>query len=429
MEVTNRLEPDMESDRVWSVGELNGRVKSLLESQIGNCWVRGEVSNLRRQASGHNYFSLKDQAGQVRAVLFRGDASRQATLPEDGAQVLVFGEISVYEPQGSYQLIVRHVMLDGAGQLRMEFERLKGQLASEGLFDEDRKRRIPDMPFRIGFVTSPTGAAVRDFISVLRRRGWRGELLVLPAKVQGEDAPNELIEALRIARDLKGLDLLVIGRGGGSVEDLWAFNDESLVRAIATFPIPVISAVGHQIDFVLTDFVSDLRAETPSAAAEIVSNGFLKASERCQRCSDGLDSAIDRRLDEFRGEFRWLADKLRVASPAAKVENLSLRVDDLANRIANCLLDASSLARKHLSAFETKFALVDPGNRLRLERAKMDGLEKRLRSGSLESTLRRGFALVSDMDGRPVARREVLEPGQEARIRFVDGEVTTRLLE
>ncbi|MFP6854205.1 MAG: exodeoxyribonuclease VII large subunit [Opitutales bacterium] len=429
MDAINRLEPDLESDRVWSVGELNGRVKSLLENQIGACWVRGEVSNLRRQASGHNYFSLKDQAGQVRAVLFRGDASRQATLPEDGAQVLVFGEISVYEPQGSYQLIVRHVMLDGTGQLRMEFERLKGQLASEGLFDEDRKRKIPNLPYRIGFATSPTGAAVRDFISVLRRRGWRGELLVLPAKVQGEGAPNELIDALRIARDLKGLDLLVIGRGGGSVEDLWAFNDESLVREIAKFPIPVISAVGHQIDFVLTDFVSDLRAETPSAAAEIVSNGFLKASERCQRCADGLDSVICRGLDESRGEVRWLTDKLRAVSPVAKLENLSLRVDDLANRIANCLLDASSLARKRLSVWETKFAFVDPGNRLRLERAKMDGLEKRLRSGSLESTLRRGFALVSDTDGRPVARREVLEPGQEARIRFVDGEVTTRLLE
>ena len=428
MDATSRFEPDLESERIWAVGELNGRIKRLLEGEIGNCWVRGEVSNLRRQASGHNYFSLKDQDGQVRAVLFRGDASRQETLPEDGAQVLVFGEVSVYEPQGSYQIIVRHVMLDGAGQLRVEFERLKRKLAEEGLFDDDRKRHIPDMPRRIAFVTSPTGAAVKDFISILRRRGWRGEVIVVPSKVQGDEAPVELLEGLRISRELKDLDLVVIGRGGGSAEDLWAFNDETLIREIAAFPVPVISAVGHQIDFVLSDFVADLRSETPSAAAEIVSNGFLKANERWRRCADGLDSAIHRGLDERGAEIRWLADKLRSASPAAKVENLSLRVDDLGNRLANCLRDASSMARRRLSVWETKFALADPGNRLRLERAKMDGLEKRLQSGSLESTLRRGFALVSDTDGRSVARREALQSGQEARIRFIDGEVDTRIL-
>ena len=429
MDATSKLEPDFDSERVWSVAELNGRIKRLLEGEMGNCWVRGEVSNLRQQASGHNYFSLKDQSGQIRAVLFRGDATRQQTLPEDGAQVVVFGQISVYEPQGSYQIIVRHVMLVGTGQLQMEFERLKRKLADEGLFDEERKSPIPEMPRRIAFVTSPTGAAVKDFISVLKRRGWRGEVFVVPTTVQGDEAPGELLEGLRIASELKGLDLVVIGRGGGSVEDLWAFNDEALVREIANFPIPLISAVGHQIDFVLTDFVADQRAETPTAAAEIVSHGFFKANERWQRCSDGIDSAIRRVLEDFRAEIRWLFDKLRAASPSAKVENLSLRVDDLGNRLANCLRDALSLDQKRLSALETKFAMADPGNRLRLERTKMDGLEKRLQSGSLESTLRRGFALVSDADGHPVSRREALSAGQEARIRFIDGEVETRISE
>ena len=238
-----------------------------------------------------------------------------------------------------------------------------------------------------------------------------------------------MLEGLRIASELKGLDLVVIGRGGGSVEDLWAFNDEALVREIANFPIPLISAVGHQIDFVLTDFVADQRAETPTAAAEIVSHGFFKANERWQRCSDGIDSAIRRVLEDFRAEMRWLFDKLRAASPSAKVENLSLRVDDLGNRLANCLRDALSLDQKRLSALETRFAMADPGNRLRLERAKIDGLEKRLQSGSLESTLRRGFALVSDTDGHPISRREALSAGQEARIRFIDGEVETRIPE
>ncbi len=429
MAVKNRFEPGLESERVWSVGDLTHRIKRLLEGEIGNCWVRGEVSNLRRQASGHHYFSLKDQNGQVRAVLFRGDASRQETLPEDGAQVVVFGEISVYEPQGSYQIIVRHIMLDGAGQLRMEFDRLKRKLADEGLFDEDRKRRIPEMPDRIGFITSPTGAAVKDFISVLRRRGWRGELLIFPAKVQGVEAPAELIDGLRIVKKLNDLDLVVIGRGGGSVEDLWAFNDETLVREIAACSVPVISAVGHQIDFVLTDFAADLRAETPSAAAEIVSHGFLDAADRWRRCLTELDAAIWRTLENGLGKVQLLAVKLRASSPSSRVENLSLRVDDLGNRLVNCLREAISLARRRLSARETRFAMFDPRNRLRLERTRLDGLAKRLQSGSVESTLRRGFALVSDTDGHPVGRREALELGQKVRTRFVDGEVSMQTLE
>ena len=429
MDATSKFEPSLNSEQVWSVGELTQRIKHLLEGNIGDCWIRGEVSNLRRQASGHNYFSLKDQDGQIRAVLFRGDASRQETLPEDGAQVVVFGQISVYEPQGSYQIIVRHVMLDGAGKLQMEFDRLKRKLAEEGLFDDDKKCRIPTLPSRIGFVTSPTGAAVKDFISVLRRRGWRGEVFVVPSKVQGEEAPVELLEGLRISREMKGLDLVVIGRGGGSVEDLWAFNDETLVREIANFPIPLISAVGHQIDFVLTDFAADLRAETPSAAAEIVSNGFLEATERWRFFSSQLDAVVVRALDDYLSKSRLLTARLRASSPLARMENLSLRVDDLGNRLANCLREATSLARERLATRETKFALVDPGNRLCLERAKLDGLTKRLKGLSVESILGRGFSLVTDSDGRPVRRRDGLKAGQEVRTRFADGEVPMRVLE
>ncbi|MGE4551386.1 MAG: exodeoxyribonuclease VII large subunit, partial [Opitutales bacterium] len=325
--------------------------------------------------------------------------------------------------------IVRHVMLDGAGQLQMEFDRLKSKLADEGLFDDDKKRRIPVLPSRIGFVTSPTGAAVKDFISVLRRRGWRGEVFVVPSKVQGEEAPVELLEGLRISREMKGLDLVVIGRGGGSVEDLWAFNDETLVREIANFPIPLISAVGHQIDFVLTDFAADLRAETPSAAAEIVSNGFLEATERWRFLSSQLDAVVVRALDDCLSKSRLLTARLRASSPLARMENLSLRVDDLGNRLANCLREATSLARERLATRETKFALVDPGNRLCLERAKLDGLTKRLKGLSVESTLRRGFSLVTDSDGRSVRRRDALKAGQEVRTRFADGEVPMRVLE
>ena len=235
--------------RAESVSEFTRRVKTLLEEGIRPGWVRGEVSNLRAQASGHVYFSLKDAGAQLSAVLFRGDAARQTVKLRDGQQVVAYGEVSVYEARGQYQLIVRAVIEDGVGRLQQEFERLKQRLAAEGLFAPEKKRPIPAMPATVGFVTSPTGAAVQDFIRILSRRGWRGRLVVLPAKVQGEGAAAEMAAMLGLAQALGIFDLLVIGRGGGSLEDLWAFNEEVLVRAVAGCTVPVISAVGHEIDF------------------------------------------------------------------------------------------------------------------------------------------------------------------------------------
>ena len=246
--------------RVESVTEFTRRVKAVLEAAVVPCWVRGEISNLRNQASGHAYFSLKDAGAQVSCVLFRGDAARSAAALRDGAQVVLFGETSVYEARGQYQLIVRLVVADGVGRLQREFEALKQRLAAEGLFAPERKREIPAMPACVGFVTSPTGAALQDFLRILTRRGWSGRLVVLPTKVQGEGAAVEMAAMLSLAGRLGIFDLLVIGRGGGSLEDLWAFNEETLVRAVAACPIPVISAVGHEIDFTLCDFAADRRA-------------------------------------------------------------------------------------------------------------------------------------------------------------------------
>ena len=254
--------------RIESVSEFTRRVKTLLERGIAPAWVRGEVSNLRAQASGHLYFSLKDAGAQLSAVLFRGDAARQKVPVRDGLQVIVFGELNVYEVRGQYQLIVRSVVEDGVGRLQREFEALKKRLAGEGLFAPERKRPIPSLPATVGFITSPTGAAVKDFLRILTRRGWRGRVVILPAKVQGAEAAPEMIGMLELAAALGIFDLLVIGRGGGSIEDLWAFNEEALVRAVAACPVPVISAVGHEIDFTLCDFAADVRAETPSAAAD-----------------------------------------------------------------------------------------------------------------------------------------------------------------
>ena len=277
-----------QTGRVESVSEFTRRVKVLLESGVRPGWVRGEVSNLRAQASGHFYFSLKDAGAQLACVLFRGDAARQGVALRDGVQVVVFGELNVYEVRGQYQLVVRMVVDDGVGRLQKEFEALKRRLADEGLFDAARKQPIPSMPATIGFITSPTGAAVRDFIRILQRRGWCGRLLVLPAKVQGEGAAAEMAEMIAQAARTGVFELLVIGRGGGSLEDLWAFNEELLVRAVAACAVPVISAVGHEIDVTLCDFAADVRAETPSAAAELISSQFLDGVQRAAQAHGGL---------------------------------------------------------------------------------------------------------------------------------------------
>ncbi len=283
-----------EARRVESVTQLTRRIKQLLEGGVEPCWVRGEVSNLRIQASGHIYFSLKDAGAQISAVLFRGDAMRLEIRLREGMQVQAYGQLSLYEPRGQYQLVVRTVTEDGVGRLQREFEELKRRLAAEGLFEASRKVPLPAMPERVGFITSPTGAAVRDFMRILERRGWRGRAVVLPCKVQGEGSALELAAMLElagrlvlsaegepVARSAEGqrpfFDLLVIGRGGGSMEDLNAFNEEPLVRAVAACAIPIISAVGHETDVTLCDFVADVRAETPSGAAELVSSGFVAA--------------------------------------------------------------------------------------------------------------------------------------------------------
>ncbi|HRP05712.1 MAG TPA: exodeoxyribonuclease VII large subunit, partial [Opitutaceae bacterium] len=275
-------------DRVATVTEFTRRVKGLLESQIPPGWVRGEVSNLRRQSSGHVYFSLKDAGAQLSAVLFRGDAQRQSVELRDGQQVVVFGEISVYEARGNYQLIARVIVDDGVGKLQREFEALKRKLQAEGLFERERKRALPEMPRTVGFITSPTGAAVRDFIQILRRRNWRGRVVVLPAKVQGVGAAEEMVAMLGQAAAMELFDILVIGRGGGSLEDLWAFNEEVLVRAVAASSVPIISAVGHEIDVTLCDFAADVRAETPSAAAELISSRFVACNERLGQAGEAL---------------------------------------------------------------------------------------------------------------------------------------------
>ena len=262
--------PEEESQHVFTVSELTRGIRSILEQAFDTVWVEGEISNYVLAQSGHAYFSLKDETSQVRCVFFKGNRIRVKFDPEDGDQVLLFGRVNVYEPRGEYQIVVEAMEPRGLGALQKAFEQLKAKLEKEGLFDEAHKQALPEFPWKIGIVTSPTGAAIRDLLNVLHRRNPRVSVVLAPAKVQGEGAAEEIAQAIRDLNTLEELDVLIVGRGGGSIEDLWAFNEEVVARAIHESKLPVVSAVGHEIDFTISDFVADLRAPTPSAAAELV---------------------------------------------------------------------------------------------------------------------------------------------------------------
>ena len=416
----------IEQERALSVTEFTRCVKEVLEGSLRPCWVRGEISNLRQQASGHIYFSLKDAGAQLSAVMFRTDAARQKVEWRDGLQVLVYGEVSVYEARGQYQLVVRVLIEDGQGKLQREFEELKRRLAEEGLFAAENKILVPSMPTTVGFITSPTGAAVQDFIRILARRGWRGRLVVLPAKVQGVDAAEEMITQLQLAEKLGIFDLLVIGRGGGSLEDLWAFNEEPLVRAVADCGIPIVSAVGHEIDFTLCDFAADVRAETPSAAAELISSQFIACVERIERASDAAERALTRAVENGRAGLEHACSRLRLLSPSARIERAHLRLDDFSNRLAAALGHAVQQRRYELAQATAGLAQVSPETRIQQESHRLLGLWKRLQSASPASVLKRGFVVLRDEQGKPVTRRANVKAGQRLRAQFGDGEAGLR---
>jgi exodeoxyribonuclease VII large subunit len=415
-----------DAGRVASVTEFTRRVKELLEGGLRPSWVRGEISNLRAQTSGHVYFSLKDAGATLSCVLFRGDALRQSVALRDGLQVLAYGEISVYEARGQYQLIVRALVDHGAGRLQQEFEKLKQRLAAEGVFDPARKQPIPLLPRTVGFVTSPTGAAAQDFVRILTRRGWTGRIVILPAKVQGEGAAAELVAMLKTAEALGIFDLIVIGRGGGSIEDLWAFNEEPVVRAVADCPVPIISAVGHEIDTTLCDYAADVRAETPSGAAELISSHYIATTERLQGAARSLADAVETAVARGAERLDHARSRLRLLAPTAVIEQSYLRLDDLGNRLNSALRSAVQTRRESLGAARARFNAASPEKRVQLESHRLLALWKRLESASPASVLKRGYAIVRDESGKPVARAKGLKPGQALVNEFHDGKVRVR---
>ena len=388
-----------------TVSQLNRQVKTLLETGLTRLWVEGEISNLAKPASGHLYFSLKDKSAQIRAAFFRQRQRGPTIGLKNGDQVLVFGRVSIYEARGDYQLIVEQVEPAGEGALKRQFEVLKKKLEAEGLFDADRKTALPAFPERIGVITSPTGAAIRDILSVLGRRFPSIPVVVYPAAVQGEAAPPELIDALGTAIRRGECDVLIMGRGGGSLEDLWAFNDEGLARAIAESPIPIVSAVGHEVDFTIADFVADVRAPTPSGAAELI----VPDRDDWLRAINSFATRIARlgqRSIEDRGQtLDWLARRLEQSSPGATLQRSMTRLGNLKQRLSTGV----------------RSAVADSTHRLELA---MRGLN----SVSPLATLDRGYAIVEDATtGKVFLDAGDARVGDDIRARLAKGELVATI--
>jgi exodeoxyribonuclease VII large subunit len=372
-------------------------------------WVQGEISNLSRPASGHVYFTLKDSGASLRCVIWKGDALRLRAVPmQDGLSMEAHGKIGVYEPGGQYQLYVDVVRPAGEGALYAEFLRRKAMLEAEGLFDPARKREIPILPRRIGIVTSPTGAALRDMLNTLRRRLPLAEVILAPSAVQGEAAPAELAAALRGLLAFAAPDVILLARGGGSIEDLWAFNDEKVVRAVAGSAAPVITGVGHETDFTLVDFAADLRAPTPTAAAELASALTVADLAAALRLDAGrLETAISSRVAESARRLDNLAERMRYVSPARRLMIERQRLDESARRMARSL-----------------------GHRLKLERVLLRGLAQRAESLSPLAVLERGYAVVTQPGtGKVVLMANEAPAGSALRVQLSRGELQVRVTE
>lgn len=434
--------------RILSVTQLTSLIRGVLEENFEHVWVEGEVSNLAMPASGHLYFTLKDAGAQLRCVMFRASARALRFRPKDGMGLIVRGRITVYEQRGDYQLLVEYLEPRGIGALQLAFIQLKEKLAREGLFAEERKRPIPALPQRIGVVTSATGAAIHDILNVLNRRFANVEVLIRPVKVQGEGAAEEIAEAIRDFNRYGQVDVMIVGRGGGSLEDLWAFNEEVVARAIAHSRIPVISAVGHEVDFTIADFVADLRAPTPSAAAELVLKSKEELAARVEFLRHRLLQGMRKILAERGGEFDGLVRSLR--DPTMLLGHLAQRLDDLSARLERSLAVLLRHRRSELEALRTHLRLTNPA--LEVERARerviavgarMDAALRRhmdrrreetaVAAARLETlsplgTLARGYSIALRLPEHQVVRdRAQVAPGDRLALRFHRGGALCRV--
>jgi exodeoxyribonuclease VII large subunit len=391
--------------RVFSVTELTVQVRDLLEQQFAEVWVEGELSNCRVWNTGHLYFTLKDGSSQIRAVIFRSALRYLKFKPADGLRVVARGRVSVYEPKGEYQLVCEHLEPHGLGALQLAFDQLKKRLQDEGLFDAARKRPLPSLPRKIGIVTSLDGAAIRDIIKVLRRRYANAHLVICPARVQGEDAAPDVARALRQIGRVAGVDVVIVARGGGSIEDLWAFNEEMVARAIARVPVPVISGVGHETDVTIADFVADLRAPTPSAAAEIVVAAKDDFCGRIDRLRDRLRAAADARVQRLSRRVHVADSRPVLAGFPGRVAMRGRHAAELSHALTQRLRDAVAARSRRLQQLERQLATFDAGRRLAAYRTRLVSA-----GGRLQSAVQRRQHRAAAQVGAVAARLDSLSP-------------------
>lgn len=378
-------------------------MKVLIDSQpmLKNVCVKGEISNLKFHSSGHLYFTIKEGKSQLSAIMFRSVAEKMPFRPENGISVLCYGRVAVYEDAGQYQLYVTKMESDGIGALYIAFEQLKRKLQSEGLFDTSRKRRLPKCPFKVGIVTSPTGAAVRDMINVGRRRFPAAQIYLYPSLVQGADAPKNIIQGIKFFNTKKRVDAIIIGRGGGSIEDLWAFNNEELARAIAASSVPIVSAVGHETDFTISDFVADVRAATPSVAAELVFPDETKFRTQLDNVVAMMNKVVLGDIDKKRRRVSELSERRALTSPYASIDDKRLKLVNIEER-----LDIA--VEKHLERY----------------RYKLNVMSEKLPLLSPKAPLKRGYVLAQK-DGKVIKSASDLSLGDKLTITLVDGTVKT----
>jgi exodeoxyribonuclease VII large subunit len=437
--------------RIYSVSELTLEIRNLFERQFQDVWVSGEVSNLRSAGSGHFYFTLKDAASQLRAVCFRNQARYLKFKPQDGLAVIARGRLSVYEARGEYQIIVEFLEPAGLGALQLAFEQLKQKLAAEGLFEPARKKPLPMLPRTIGVVTSPTGAVIRDILRVLRRRFRNINVLLYPVKVQGEGAAQEISEGIEHFSRHKPVDVVIVARGGGSLEDLWAFNEEAVARAIAASQIPVISAVGHETDFTIADFVADLRAPTPSAAAELVVRRKQDLATEIRDHAQHIAQMLRLRISEARQALTELALHQAFQALATRIAERAQRVDDCVTALERLMRARLHTARQEWLRASAGVVRYDFSRHLRLKRAALEDREQKFRNefqrflterrnrlAQLESVLKersprtileRGYSITRDAEGKVIRDAAQVGIGAEVSVRLAHGELAATVKE
>ena len=428
--------------KILSVSQLTAQIRRLLEGQVGLVWVTGEITNLRIQTSGHIYFTLKDVSAQLSCVLFRGELMVDRSLLQDGKKVTLRGDITVYEQRGQYQLRVLEVELQGAGALQIAFEKLKQKLSAEGLFAKERKRPLPKFPQRIGLVTSPTGAAIRDVLHVVERRNPSLEIILAPCRMQGDGAGSEIASAIRLLNQFSEstgsyLDLILVTRGGGSLEDLWAFNEEVVARAIFHSALPVVSAVGHEIDFTISDFVADLRAATPSAAAELITEGVFSSCQFVADATRRMAQLARQQLQDKEYVLEQTIQRLARVHPRRKFNEWAQRLDDLGGSLRRCAKQTVRQKQDGFRSLSDRLARVRPSlllnhrrerlaraearlrerarHHLRIFKHKASTVEGRLRLLGPEQVLARGYSITMDEETGKVLR----EPNETARRRLL----------